>query len=593
VSLPLFRRSLCLAEQKSALFAGAGRLMKLDKRQLVIVVLLALISIALWRIASTYAVLNHTYDEPAHIAVGLQYVDRGTYPWDNTHPPMRAVYGIGPYLMGIRAFGEADTPDWARPTYFWDEGLRILYASGRYFETLTAARVAALPFFVLAVVLVFAWARSLAGPVAGLLAAMLLSTLPLALAHAGLATTDILVTATLTLALLAWAYWLASPSHSRAVLFGCAAGLAVASKFSAILFLGIVVAASGLAWLLRWRGSGAISAPQQSSARLGRGMLAVVIAAAVCLAVVWSSYRFSVGPPIRSAQGHHETIDALIGSHGLLRDLALGIAKFPLPAPEFVRGLNDLMYHNRTGHLSSFMGEVRERGWSAFFPVGILVKTPVPFLLLAAVGAVWLVRRSYREDMPLAAIPPLGALLILLGCIPSAINIGVRHVLPIFPLLAICAGVGAVLLWERTGKVRYASRGLVVILLTWQVAAGARVHPDYLAYFNECCDAAPERWLVDSDLDWGQDMHRLSLALKARGVERLRLAISGNADPAHHDLPAFEVLQPYERASGWIAVNENRLALGTRIPPYDQFRWLLEHEPVTRVGRSIRLYHIP
>src|SRR2546425_390736 len=219
------------------------------QRQLVVVVLLALIAIALWRIASTYAVLNHTFDEPAHIAVGLQYVDRGTYPWDHTHPPMRAVYGIGPYLMGIRAFGEADA---------WHEGSRILYESGRYFETLTAARVAALPFFVLAVVLVFAWARSLAGPVAGLLAAMLYSTLPLALAHAGLATTDILVTATLTLALLAWAYWLASPSHSRALLFGCAAGLAVASKFSAIPFLGIVVAASGLAWLLPWRGRGAI-----------------------------------------------------------------------------------------------------------------------------------------------------------------------------------------------------------------------------------------------------------------------------------------------------------------------------------------------
>jgi hypothetical protein len=255
--------------------------------------------------------------------------------------------------------------------------------------------------------------------------------------------------------------------------------------------------------------------------------------------------------------------------------------------------LNDLIKSNNSGHLSFFMGEVRERGWSAFFPVSILIKTPVPFLLLATVGAVWLLRRSYREDRPLAAIPPLGALLIVLACIPSAINIGIRHLSPIFPLLAICAGVGAALLWQRAGKACYASRGLVVILLTWQVAAGARAHPDYLAYFNECCDAAPERWLIDSDLDWGQDLHRLSLALKEQGVERLRLAYFGTADPAHHGLPAFEVLQPYERASGWIAVSEYRLALGARLPPYDQFRWLLEHEPVARVGKSIRLYRIP
>lgn len=239
------------------------------------------------------------------------------------------------------------------------------------------------------------------------------------------------------------------------------------------------------------------------------------------------------------------------------------------------------------------MGEINQNGRAAFFPVGILIKTPIPFLLLALVGSACLLRRARREDEPLGMVPPLAAALIVLACVPSAINIGMRHVLPIFPLLAICAGVGAHSLWRWRGNENAASRMLVLALLGWQIAAGVRAHPDYLAYFNECCTVAPERWLVDSDLDWGQDLNRLSQALKAHKADHVYLAYFGGADPTRHGLPPFKRLDGYKRVQGWVAISEWHFAAGTQAAPYDYYRWLLEYEPVARVGKSIRLYYIP
>jgi len=299
----------------------------------------------------------------------------------------------------------------------------------------------------------------------------------------------------------------------------------------------------------------------------------------------------------------HETLDKLVGTAGALHDWAYRLVEIPtpiVPAANFVRGLQYVRSHNSSGHTSFFMGEVSRHGHPAFFPVGILIKTPIPFLILMLGGAVILLRSAKRNGDPLAVLPPLAAALILLACIPSNINIGMRHVLPMFPLLAICAGVSAAALWQsrfaNTIALRLVTRATLVILLTWQVYAGARAHPDYLAYFNECCSAAPHKWLINSDLDWGQDLARLSQELRARGVEQLYVAYAGTADIDQHDLPPHMPLEPYRQVRGWVAISELYLEVDTDTadpPPYDRYRWLLDHQPVTQVGKSIRLYWIP
>ena len=174
----------------------------------------------------------------------------------------------------------------------------------------------------------------------------------------------------------------------------------------------------------------------------------------------------------------------------------------------------------------------------------------------------------------------------LLVCLPSSINIGVRHALPIYPLLAIVGGYAVTCLWQSK---RYAvvAQAIAAALLIWHGTASIRAHPDYLAYFNELADDRPEEFLVDSDLDWGQGLVALSEELRRRGISTVSLAYFGTADIDRHKLPAPRQLPPGERRRGWIAIS-----VSTMQKEYG-FRWLEDHEPVALIRKSIRLYYIP
>ena len=108
--------------------------------------LILLILVASLLAASTWRVFGHTWDEPEHLAAGMQLVDQGKYEYDTEHPPLaRALIALGPHLAGSHSFG---TP----PPDGTQEGGDILYDGGHYDRTLTLARLGALPF--LAVLLV-------------------------------------------------------------------------------------------------------------------------------------------------------------------------------------------------------------------------------------------------------------------------------------------------------------------------------------------------------------------------------------------------------------------------------------------------------
>jgi hypothetical protein len=299
---------------------------------------------------------------------------------------------------------------------------------------------------------------------------------------------------------------------------------------------------------------------------------------------MWAGYRFTVGPllPARAEA-------AAQPSSGLDR-----LARAPLfPAPAFFEGLGELAAKNRAGHKSYLLGEVRTTGWWYFFPVALGVKTPIGFLLLWVAGVVVAAcappgtrRRRLLEPVVIA-----GALLLV--CLPSRITIGLRHVLPIYPFLAITAGIGL----ARLGRTRRAFPGgpaLATALLGWHLASSAVAHPDYLAYFNEIGGDHPERILVDSDLDNGQDLDRLADTLRARRIPQVWLAYAGSATVAEHGLPPVRWLEPGQRATGWVAASLYSIKLGSLgRPGYDDFAWLEGYRPVARVGRSILLYRIP
>lgn len=515
--------------------------------RVIAVTLVVASSIAVW---STARVFSGTVDEPAHLAAGMQWLTTGQYTYDLQHPPLgRVAAALGPYLHGARTVGEAG---------IYDEGARLLGQGRHYSDVLASARHGELVFFLLMAAIVWLWARRLLGEAGGAVAVLFVVTNPDLLAHAGLATTDIACAAMTALGLYAAARWIDRPTWAATFSLGVAAGLAACSRLSAIAFLGGALIACYLlhAWATRGWSLG--------SALDGRRWTERIFAALLVFAlVVWAVYRFDVG---------RFTPDGL-----------------RLPAPAFIAGIDRFVLHGGAGHPSFLLGTPGNRGWWYYFPVALAIKTPLPLLLLATLGSAEVVRRLRDRRDWQAAVPLVAAAAMLAVAMTVHVDLGIRLVLPLYPLLAIVAAYGAITLWSQMPQL--ASRVALAVLVAWSTIGAVRSHPDYLAYFNALAGSHPERILVDSNLDWGQDLYRLRDTVIARGIrDSIRVAYFGTADPSAIGVPNARQLGLHERATGWIAASETYLA-GEWVG--GAYAWLLDYPAVARIGPSMRLWYIP
>jgi hypothetical protein len=557
-----------------------------------------LIVVGVSRIASTYSVFSPTGDEPVHIACGVAWLT-GKGGYESQHPPLaRLAAATLLCLSGGPSTRASDAKalhlENASPLLL--QGRALLYDGGRPGRNLALSRVGILPFFALASVLVWSWARRLFGDGVAVAALALFTSLPPVLAHGGLATTDMAITATLFGAVYAFACWLRAPTSKRSVVLGAVIGLALLSKFSSLLFFPAVVAALTVSfWLARKRTRESPRGPilpQLSS---------VATVTAVGFFVVWAGYRFQLAPA-RPREGRpHTTIvrslhlERYFARHPRLRETVFTMMEAPIPAGNLVDGLAAIGMHAQEGHFSFLLGNYRDHGWWYFFPVVLAVKTPVAFLLLVLVGSFLLSRRRKELDWE-AWAPAASALVILAAVLPSGINIGVRHVLPIYPFLSILAGYGAARLLTAPRRPIQFMAGLA--LVAWHVGSSLAAHPDYLPYFNELAFSRPERISLDSDLDWGQDTKRLGIRLRQLGVDRVTV---GGLDTEYlQKVGGIQAspLKPYEPMPGWIAIGEFFLRVkGERIRREmgradSPFAWLEAQPSYERVGKSIRLYRL-
>lgn len=535
-------------------------------------ILLALLGVI--RIISTYHVFNQTTDEPAHIACGMEWLQRGTYRFETITPPLaRIATAVGPFLAGIRLTNDNRS--------MWDQGNGILATHGNYIRNLSLARAGILPFFLLGAFVVWCWAKKVYGHRAALLAVFFYTTCPVILGHAGLATTDMALEACCSGALLALILWLEYPTYSLSVILGAAIGLAILSKFSALVFL--------LSCGLLFFGAKLLSAKDTEKPRLAWYKVSGIAVLTLFL-VLWAGYRFSMGPIASSGRSHAE-IDHFVKTKGILHDVTYSIVESRLvPMPAFWSGIQEVFEYNTYGHKAYLLGKIRQDGWWYFFPVALGVKTPIPLLILAVAGMFYLARLSLRKRDWMLAAPVLAFLGLLAVGIHSRLDLGVRYVLPIYSMFAVTAGVAADRLLKV--KARYIGLALVLVLLMWESISTSLAHPDYMAYFNEFAGRHPENILIDSDLDWGQDMVRLSRVLHQNGVKEFSIVYSGTADLRNFDLPPYHTLSPYERATGWIAISMFPLKTGDLRRPNDSFQWLEAYRPFCTVGPSMLLYHL-
>jgi hypothetical protein len=525
----------------------------LRAHSLAAVIVLAVI--ATLRIVATYSVFNHTSDEPAHVACGMEWLERGSYTFEPQHPPLaRIATAIGPYFAGCRLPGrDFMGRSKAEAALFNYVGADVLYWGKQYMRNLTLARLGVMPFFWLAVAVVYLWARRSLGPLEAVLAVFLFTFLPPVLAHAGLATTDMPVTATLGAAFLAGLIWVERPAPAAAALFGACAGVALLCKFSTLAFLPSAIAAALIAYVFHERPGTAVLL---DAARKRLPTFALAVAAGAV--VIWAGYRFSF-------------------SGGL-------------PAPSLWSGIHDVMEHNRLGHPSYLLGERSMHGWWYYYLVILAVKTPLAFLALLFLGIAYY-KRTRGAWLPLAFSAG-----ILLFSLTSGINIGVRHVLPVYIGFSLVAAAGAVRLLETGARAKWAYPVLAVAFV-WMAGTSLLSHPDYLPYFNAIAGDEPEKIAVDSDLDWGQDLNRVGKRLHEVGAPSVATSAFVVARlEAMHGFPPTTRAMPQAPAPGWNAISITVLR-ATRMGLLDTqpeiTPWPEKIQPLERIGKGMWLYYFP
>jgi hypothetical protein len=355
-----------------------------------------------------------------------------------------------------------------------------------------------------------------------------------------------------------------------------------------------------------------VDVPGEGRFREGRRRLvyqsAVILPAValVVLAVINAEYGFAGsfqrlgGSEFRSA-----------ALQGLARS-PLGLLPVPLPR-EYIRGLDGQQWSVEQGETVNYLnGRWSETGWWYYYLEAFLLKVPLPHLLLMGLGAVSvLLVRTERRDGAWMMVT-MGVVYWALHSFGSNKNIGLRYMLPIFPLCCILAGRSMLLVARFSGVARKVCVGVIVLLAAWGATESLRIFPDYLAYFNQAA-GGPEggpRYLLDSNIDWGQDLKGFADYLKTHQRYRdtpVYLAYFGYVYPEHYGIKPGKL---YPGARGIVAISVNllyglpqgvNLSLGM---PYgvkisdgklygdatDYVPQLLRSKPLAVIGHTIYVY---
>jgi 4-amino-4-deoxy-L-arabinose transferase-like glycosyltransferase len=519
-----------------------------------------LIAIGAIRMSTTWRVFSATNDEGTHLGAGLELYQFHRYELQSENPPLpRVIYAAVPWLSGMR-FDPHGT--------FTDQIRSVFYGHGDYRANLFRGRAGTAVFFIIAAIAVFFAARDALGDSGALAATFLFTMEPVVLGYSALTTHDGPAVAGLAVALLAFTRWLRVPDLKHALIFGAAFGFSIHCKFTSILYVPVTCIAFALVRLLR---------DADFRQRFARALGTMIPAAFVTLFVIWAGYAFTVHtfaelrPWIDSYPPRLQHLIAHISP------------STPLPAPSFFVGLSAIHKIDKEGMESFLCGRLSRSGWWWYFPFAVALKTTIAALLLFVSG-LWFALRD-RELRGVFAEWSLAALAIVAVALPTTLDLGVRYILPFYVPFAIASATAVVAMLRANRAMRF----LAIALLVGQLGASAFAHPDYFPYFNAFAGRDPSRYLVDSNIDWGQDILRLRSVVRRRHIPSLSVALMGPADYVALGFPPIYPIDMYAPTHGWVAVSDHPRQV---MQQQGGCLWL-PPQPTQRVGKSISLYYIP
>jgi len=465
-----------------------------------------------------------TTDEPVHLTRGLAYYWGPDTTLSYAHPPLGNAFAALPIalteqavamgrLKGYRSGNvDAVAQELIAPNYEEHRGWLF-----------TARAAVALLTLALALYL-YVWCRSLWQGQTALIALLFFTLHPTLVAHGRLNTTDMAVTALMFVSVCELISYLVGKSKTHA--FACAifTGLALATKYTALALLPIEAVVLAVCVVAR---RGRFATARLNAAAM-EGFAVLLLVGLVTLVTLNAAYRFErTGLSVQELLALPEPLNHVTRSYkGTLLERETWLddlpAAMPIPLPHtYLVGLASMRAHDRQGHPTTFFGKRSSHGHPAYFPVLLAIKTPTLLLFCLALGLGSLVRRRTLPGLPSFSLAVFACVLVALAMRVS-INIGVRHVLPVMPVLAVLGGRAAARAMEsRTLSYRSASvlsAGLAVA----QALGMAWAFPDYLSDFNILVGgrAGGERISIVGE-EWGQDTQRLGTLLAARGIRNV------------------------------------------------------------------------
>ena len=515
---------------------------------------------------------SQTWDEAIEIAAGYDYLKTGEYRINLEHPPLGRVVAALPLLiLNPTLPAEFNTHGDSPSVPF---GREFLYHNRVPADTMLFWTRMTTIFTTLCLGLVLAmWVRAEFGAAAALFALLLLAFDPNVIANGRYAKNDMLVTLWCLLACMAWGDYLRRPRKWTLLASGVLLGLAAGTKFSAVFLLPVFLV---LAAIQRWKPGGFL-----------RGAGALLLVCAIGFGVVALIYAphlkelLPAGQAARHADPSIRMLRDVADSRALpgqfLRWLGnrLGLRAHPL-----FEGVGIVMRHNYDGHSTYLLGKIGQTGRWYYFPLAFAVKTPVATLLILAISLF-----AWRLPSFPAVIALVPVVVYAVFSVYANIDIGVRHLLPLYPFLFALLGAGM-----ARWRLRYAAVAAALL-----VAESLAVYPNYLAFFNVAAGGPGRgpRYLLDSNIDWGQDLIKLKSWMDAHGVKEVCNCYFGTADLSHYGIGGPEIPTTRDRrgeADCYAAISVTPL-YGLYVQP-GEWAWLRDLQPVAKIGYSIYVYDL-
>jgi hypothetical protein len=625
---------------------------------------------------------NPTVDEVVHLPAGVTYWQKRTFRLYHHNPPLVKLVAALPVVWA----NPETAPLYAQPSWKTEPPAPTTFSQSfarfnipRYFELFRLARVTMPLFSIIGGLTVFAWSRRLYGTWGGLLSLSLWVFCPNVLAHARLITSDVASAAMGVAATYIFWRYLHQPSWRWAAAAGVMLGLAQLTKFSMLLLYAI--------WPFLWLVRLVLLNPKNE--RFGRtlrtflhGMVTVVFSVLTIDAgyffegagIPLEQFEFGsksltrpVTPGMKRPNSKNELFD-VVWQFRVNRFRGTWLEKLPCPLPkEYVLGFDEQKLETegiptrhwnavrqnkvaqalaepesasdeKTGYTVYLNGELRRNGWWSYYLLALAYKVPEGTWLLVALGIASLrfVRRSSSECADEIALWTVPVVILFSMSFLTDINLGLRYVLAIAPYVFIATGKLVPWMLSLSGARRRVMNSLIAGGLAWTIGSTVWIHPDYLAYFNWASggpDRVPAR-LIDSNLDWGQDLVGLQKWWKERiPGQPIGLAYFGQINPsifalrgerfdwflppvrpgstrllAQHLAPELDG-PAKELKPGYYAVSVTLLyglpwrlydptAARTAWEPVwnaweeDAFGYFRQFEPIERIGHSIYVYHL-